>query len=216
VHNVGDNYKITDNTNNGNVTFDKKAATNQVFCGGILAIAEAPVEVTGNINEGNVKSISGRTSDATGVAGGIVGTVFRNSSRTGSANRTTVISENYNFGEVALEAGKDGAKGVAAGVVGNFNISYGSETDLNAVTLSKNRSIGAIISPAESAGAIFATCSSASALTITAHGNRIGCMLNGVAATVDNVFVSCGEATCTPTGTQIITEDAARAELTGN
>jgi hypothetical protein len=216
VHNVGDNYKITDNTNNGNVTFDKKAATNQVFCGGILAIAEAPVEVTGNINEGNVKSISGRTSDATGVAGGIVGTVFRNSSRTGSANRTTVISENYNFGEVALEAGKDGAKGVAAGVVGNFNISYGSDTDLNTVTLSKNRSLGAIISPAESAGAIFATCSSAKALTITAHGNRIGCLLNDVAATAANVFASCGDATCTPTGTQTITEADARAELTGN
>ena len=216
VHNVGDNYKITDNTNNGDVTFDKKAATNQVFCGGILAIAEAPVEVTGNINEGNVKSISGRTSDATGVAGGIVGTLFRNSSRKGSANRTTVISENYNFGKVTLEAGKDGAKGVAAGVVGNFNISYGSETDLNTVTLSKNRSVGAITNDVGSTGAIFATCSSASALNITAHGNRIGCLLNGVAATVDNVFASCGDAVCNPTGTQIITEADARAELTGN
>ena len=216
VHNVGDNYKITDNTNNGDVTFDKKAASNQVFCGGILAIAEAPVEVTGNINEGNVKSISGRTSDATGVAGGIVGTLFRNSSRKGSANRTTVISENYNFGEVTLEAGKDGAKGVAAGVVGNFNISYGSETDLNTVTLSKNRSVGAITNDVGSTGAIFATCSSASALNITAHGNRIGCLLNGEAATVDNVFASCGDAVCNPTGTQIITEADARAELTGN
>ena len=216
VHNVGDNYKITDNTNNGDVTFDKKAATNQVFCGGILAIAEAPVEVTGNINEGNVKSISGRTSDATGVAGGIVGTLFRNSSRKGSANRTTVISENYNFGEVTLEAGKDGAKGVAAGVVGNFNISYGSETDLNTVTLSKNRSVGAITNDVGSTGAIFATCSSASALNITAHGNRIGCLLNGETATVDNVFASCGDAVCNPTGTQIITEADARAELTGN
>jgi hypothetical protein len=67
-----------------------------------------------------------------------------------------------------------------------------------------------------SAGAIFATCSSAKALTITAHGNKIGCLLNGVSATVDNVFASCGEATCTPTGTQIITEADARAELTGN
>ena len=216
VHNAGDNYKITGNTNNGNVTFDKKAATNQVFCGGILAIAEAPVEVTGNINEGNVKSISGRTSDATGVAGGIVGTLFRSSARKGSANRTTEISENYNFGEVALEAGKDEAKGVAAGVVGNFNISYGSETDLNTVTLNQNRSVGAITNTVGSTGAIFATCSSASALTITAHGNRIGCLLNGVAATADNVFASCGAATCTPTGTQIITEAAARAELTGN
>lgn len=216
VHNVGDNYKITDNTNNGDVTFDKKAATNQVFCGGILAIAEAPVEVTGNINEGNVKSISGRTSDATGVAGGIVGTVFRNKDRTGSANRTTEISENYNFGDVTLEAGKDGAQGVAAGVVGNFNISYGSETDLNTVTLNHNRSVGAITNTVGSTGAIFATCSSAKALTITAHGNRIGCVLNGVAATADNVFASCGDATCTPTGTQTITETAARAELTGN
>ncbi len=215
----GNNYKITDNTNNGNVTFDKKMATNQVFCGGILAIADAPVEVTGNINKGNVKSISGRTSDATGVAGGIVGTVFRSSSRTGSVNRTTVISENYNFGEVTLETVfKDGVetKGVAAGIVGNFNIQYGSETDLNTVTLNENRSIGAINSPTESAGAIFATCSSASALNITAHGNRIGCTLNGVAATADNVYVSCGSATCTPTGTRSITEADARAELTGN
>lgn len=216
VHYVGDNYKITDNTNKGNVTFDKKAATNQVFCGGILAIADAPVEVTGNINEGNVKSISGRTSDATSVAGGIVGTLFRNKDRTGSANRTTVISENYNFGDVALEAGKSGAQGVAAGIVGNFNIQYGSETDLNTVTLNQNRSIGAINSPAESAGAIFATCSSASALTITAHGNRIGCLLNGEAATVDNVFASCSATICNPTGTQTITEAAARAELTDN
>ena len=212
----GNNYKITDNTNNGDVTFDKQAASNQVFCGGILAIADAPVEVTGNINEGNVKSISGRTNDATGVAGGIVGTVFRSSTRKGSANRTTVISENYNFGDVTLEAGKDGAQGVAAGVVGNFNISYGSETDLNTVTLNHNRSVGAITNTVGSTGAIFATCSSASALNITAHGNRIGCVLNGVAATVDNVFASRGEATCTPTGTQTITEAAARAELTGN
>ena len=199
VHYVGDHYKKTDNTNNGNVTFDKKAATNAPFCGKILAIADAPVEVTGNINEGNVKTISACTSP-TGVAGGIVGTLFRNSGRKGSVNRTTVISEIYNFGKATLEA-IDGATGVAAGIVGNFNIQYGTEDNKNTVTFSQNRSVGAITNTVGSTGAIFATCSSAKALTITAHGNRIGCVLNGVAATVDNVFASCGEATCTPTGT---------------
>ena len=201
-------YKIDGCTNNGNITWTKGGTTN-VFCGGILAIAEGNnLTVSGNTNSGAVEITGDRTTDSVMEVGGIVGTVFRNGSRPkNGAARTVEISSNTNEGSVTFKTTST-ATGVAGGIIGGFSVNDGTASTGTAITVSDNTSKGAIVSTG-AVGGIFATCySTCKYLTVTVTGSKLGCTLNGAAATVaDTSVYSSNDSTSTTvtvSGTTVI------------
>lgn len=201
-------YKIDGCTNNGDITWTKGGSTN-VFCGGILAIAEGnSLTVSGNTNSGAVEITGNRTTDSVMEVGGIVGTVFRNSTRPKNGEaRTVEISSNTNEGSVTFKTTST-ATGVAGGIIGGFSVNDGTESTGTAVTVSGNTSKGAIVSTG-AVGGIFATCySTCKYLTVTVTGSKLGCTLNGAAATAADASVyssnDSGTTTVTVSGTTVI------------
>ncbi len=167
---------IRDCTNNGNVSMTVENTTKNVYMnsiGGILGLGTMELSVTGNTNNGNIVAVNTATSAV--YAGGIFGSLM-------NLPTESEFSGNVNTGAVSASTSNN-ANVACGGVAGYIAGSSGSDANKVTLTLSGEKSTGAVTcGRADASGAIAGNNGSANLQNCIAGGS-----VNGETLTEANV-----------------------------
>ena len=167
---------IRDCTNNGNVSMTVENTTKNVYMnsiGGILGLGTMELSVTGNTNNGNITAVN--TSTSAVYAGGIFGSLM-------NLPTESEFSGNVNTGAVSASTSNN-ANVACGGVAGYIAGSSGSDANKVTLTLSGEKSTGAVTcGRADASGAIAGNNGSANLQNCIAGGS-----VNGETLTEANV-----------------------------